>query len=75
VETEAACRITFCTVLFVSDDWAAQRRELDADLMAPTCFECEFHERAVTIVFENAVVGYGMAGEGGGRANKNFKGV
>jgi hypothetical protein len=44
VETEAACGITFCTVLFVSDDWATQRRELNADLMAPTCFECEFHE-------------------------------
>ena len=75
VETEAACGITFCTVLFVSDDWAAQRRELNADLMAPTCFEGELHEGAVTIVFEDAVVGDGVAGEGGGRTNKNLKGV
>ena len=44
VETEAPCGITFCTILFVSDDWATQRRELNADLMAPTCFECELHE-------------------------------
>ena len=75
METEAACGITFCSVLFVSDDWAAQRRELNADLMAPTCFEGEFDERAVTVVFEESVVGDGVPGEGGGRANENFKGV
>ena len=75
VETEATGGVTFCTVLFVSDDWAAQQRELNADLMAPTGFEGEFDEGTVTVVFEDAVVGDGVAGEGGGRANKNFKGV
>jgi len=29
----------------------------------------------VTVVFENAVVGDGVAGEVGGRTNKNLKGV
>lgn len=75
VETETAGGITFGTVLFVPDNWAAQRRELNADLMAPTCFEGEFDERAVTVLFEESVVGDGVPGEGGGRANENFKGV
>ena len=75
VETEAASGVTFRTVLFVSDDRATQRRELNANLMAPTCFEGEFHEGAVAIVFENAVVGDCVAGEGRGRTNKNLKGV
>ena len=75
VETEATGGVTFGTILFVSDDWATQGGELNADLMATTSFEGEFDEGAVTVVFENAVVGDGVAGEGGGRANKNLKGV
>ena len=43
--------------------------------MASPRFEGEFHEGAVTVVFENAVVGDGVTGEGGSRANENLEGV
>ena len=75
VEAEAFCGIGFRSVFFITNNWATDGRELNADLMAPTCFECEFNEGAVAVFFEEPVVGDGVTGKSGGRANKNLKGI
>lgn len=75
MEAEAFCGITFGTIFFISDNGTTRGRELDAELVAPTCFEGEFDKGAVTVLAEDTVVGDGVAGEGGGRTNKNFEGV
>ena len=75
VEAETTCGITFGTIFFISDNGTTYGGELDAELVAPTCFEGEFDKGAMTVLAEDAVVGDGVAGESGSWANRNLKGV
>ena len=75
VEAEAFCGIGFRSIFFITDNRATDGRELTAELMAASSFEREFDKGAVAVFFEKPVVGDGVAGEGGGRADKNLKGI
>ena len=75
MEAETTCGITFGTIFFISDNGTTYGGELDAELVAPTCFESEFDKGAMTVLAEDAVVGDGVAGERGSWANRNLKGV
>ena len=75
VEAEAFCGIGFCSIFFIADNRTTDGRELNAELMAATSFESEFDERAVAVFLEKPVVGDGVAGERGGGADKDLKGI
>ena len=75
VEAEAFCGIGFRSIFFITDNRATDGRELNAKLMAASSFEGEFDEGAVAVVLEKPVVGDGVTGESGGRANKNLEGI
>lgn len=75
VQAEAFCGITFGTIFFISDNGTTYGGELDAELMAASSFEGEFDKGAMTVLAEDAVVGDGVAGEGGSGANRNLEGV
>jgi len=75
VKAEAFCGIGFRSIFFVTNNRATDGRELNAELMAASSFEGEFNEGAVAVFLEKPVVGDGVTGESGGRANKNLKGI
>ena len=75
VEAEAFCGIGFRSIFFITNNRATDGRELNAELMAASSFEGEFDEGAVAVFFEEPVVGDGVTGKSGGRANKNLKGI
>ena len=75
VEAEAFCGIGFRSIFFITNNRATDGRELNAELMAASSFEGEFDERAVAVFLEKPVVGDGVTGKSGGRANKNLKGI
>ncbi len=73
VEAEALRGIGFRSIFFITDNRATDGRELNAELMAASSFEGEFDERTVAVFLEKPVVGDGVAGESGGRPDKNLK--
>ena len=75
VKTEPFRRVTLSPIFFIAHNRAAERGELDAELVAPSSFQGEFDERSVPVLFQGSHVGDGMTGEGGGGTNKNFKGI
>ena len=75
VEAEAFCGIGFRSIFFITDNRATDGRELNAKLMAASSFEGEFDEGAVAVFLEKPIVGDGVAGERGGGADKNLKGI